>query len=762
MSSRTPDGGYMPTFASNFMLDGFNFSEEYGEGPLMNNKNPTTSRTTGAPAPARSESGMSKLPDGIVTADAGDEMGWDVFAGGPNSDVGDLSELVKTANHITDLSWLEVVEQDPDRLPRHHNDTVLQGLVDAWGTRTRTDGVSIVPNVVVPPQPRSPVAQLPGDQYREVVASAMRKSAFGVPFENIVAGVAAHLGEAMAHVHTDPRLQKLASALRSVKAEHGVVGRVYVRDSAFPGLLTGKWDNEIKKRCASAHYWLTKPGSKLSAYQNYLGKRVVTEIPWKEALAHYRPALEASGRKIASGDPRRALLAALASEAPRASRETAHTFVVAPADRVSAEEAWRVFASAPVPSREVVAKPDAGMTQQQAAERFARWVHAGLVTEKFARHVLASNHTPQFKVEFGAWAIENPALQGREASSYDGTGVGAKVPERRSVDASQAIRERQILESRMKARAAMMERGRAAEAERVVAHLATLTSKSQYEGDGVGASVYAGSIQKLGSGVVSVSREKAVEVIKGWVKSGTLTRDQAAKILSKKASGAETLLMGSTLIMSAKKTAYEGPGVGVKAPPPRVAPTGPAPIDPKVGQVLRYAKVQMSEGATGKSLDERLVTRFSQDYLKNAGEQLVQLRRKHEGLAGHLYVDASAYATPTGTTGCDKGASIHRASPVRAVLQMSRCGSCSQNSGGACQKYKKSLVASAPVTDPAKYQRDAIRLANADESARTAAMFDPGEFDLQNDSLDSFDFSNIPNGETVTGIKFEGMIVPEE
>ena len=222
MSSRTPDGGYMPTFASNFMLDGFSFSEEYGEGP--NSKSTTTSRTTGV-VPTRSEAGMAKLPDGIVTADAGDDMGWDVFAGGPNSDVGDLSELVKTANQITDLSWLEVVEQDPDRLPHHHNDAVIQGLAEAWGIHTRTDGVGLVPNVVVPPKPRSPVALLPGDQYREVVASAMRKSAFGVPFENIVAGVASHLGEAMRHVHTDPRLKSPGTALGRWKAGHAGAGR---------------------------------------------------------------------------------------------------------------------------------------------------------------------------------------------------------------------------------------------------------------------------------------------------------------------------------------------------------------------------------------------------------------------------------------------------------------------------------------------------------------------------------------------------------
>lgn len=768
MSSRTPDGGYMPTFASNFMLDGFAFSEEYGEGPLVNHKDTTTSRTTGMAPAARSESGMAKLPDGIVTADqeSSDDMGWDVFAGGPNSDVGDLSELVKTANHITDLSWLEVVEQDPDRLPHHHNDAVIQGLVDAWGTRTRTDGVDLVPNVVVPPQPRSPVALLPGDQYREVVASAMRKSAFGAPFENIVAGVAAHLGEAMTHVHTDPRLQKLAQALRSVKAEHGVVGRVYVRDSAFPGLLTGKWDKEIKKRCASAHYWLTKPGSKLAAYQNYLGKKVVTEIPWSEALAHYRPTLEASGRKVASGDPRRALLAALASEPTRVSRETTYTSHLAPADRVSIEEAWQVFASAPAPVREVVAKSAQGITQEQAARHFARWVHAGLIPVKTARHILASGHTPQYKVEYGAWVIENPALAGLKTGKYSGTGVGVKPLDPKAVRNSDwAKQEGARIAALAQAHAQRVADHRAAEAERVLAHMASLSQKSNYQGDGVGASVWAGSIQKLGSGEITVSREKALSVVKGWVKAGTLTRDQAAEILSKKASGAETLVMGSTLILSAKKVAYEGQGVGVKAPEARMAtPTAP-PRDPKVTQVLRYARTQMNEGVTGNDLDARMVSRFSQEYLKGAGEQLVQLRRKHEGLAGHLYVDASAYATPMGTAGCDKGAAIHRASPIRSVLQMERCGSCSQNSGGACQKYKKTLVTAAPVADPAKYQRETIRLANADDSERTALMFanyNPEEFGLQNDSLDSFDYSNLPGNETLSGVKFEGMFIPEE
>ena len=803
MSSRTPDGGYMPTFASNFMLDGFAFSEEYGEGPLVNNKNTTTSRTTGMAPAARSESGMAKLPDGIVTAEeeSRDEMGWDVFAGGPNSDVGDLSELVKTANHITDLSWLEVVEQDPDRLPHHHNDAVIQGLVDAWGTRTRTDGVGLVPNVVVPPQPRSPVALLPGDQYREVVASAMRKSAFGAPFENIVAGVAAHLGEAMAHVHTDPRLQKLAHALRSVKAEHGVVGRVYVRDSAFPGLLTGKWDKEIKKRCASACYWLTKPGSKLAAYQNYLGKKVVTEIPWSEALAHYRPTLEASGRKLASGDPRRALLAALAAEPAKVAHETAHTYNLAPADQVSIKEAWQVFASAPAPIREVVSKPAQGLTQEQAAGHFARWVRAGLLPVKTARHILASGHTPDYKVGYGAWVIES----GRKAASYDGTGVGKKIPMHLATQTAEWAKQESLrVASVMADRAYRSARAKVSTlfqgwvrlgainpkvASALLASKASnedllilgttlaerIPPKAKYAGEGVGVKTPVRATQDGSRAVLEqaemdraleararlASHQKVASAFKKWTSAGLITQEQASAILSTKAPADELIRAGARLAASPKKASYHGVGEGASVHVSHPETFSVADTRP----VIRYIQAAMNEGAAGDNLDVLLASKFSQDYLKKAEAPLVQIRRKHEGLAGHLYVDASAYASPTGTSGCDKGAAKHRANQIKAVLQMDRCGSCSQNTEGNCQKYGKVLVASAPVRDPEKYQREAIRLANADDSERTASMFanyNPEEFDLQNDSLDSFDYSNIPGNEPIAGIVFGGMIIPEE
>jgi len=713
MSSRTPDGGYMPTFASNYMLDGFDFSEEYGEGPLMNHKIPTTSRTTGIAAPPRSENGMAKLPDGIVTNPRAAAVGDDLFMGVDGTDVGDLSGMVREAAHLSDLSWLELAEQDPDRLPKQHNDKALQGLAEAWGTTDRTDGVEIIPNVVVPPPPRSQVALLPGDDtMRQLVASAMRKSAFGVPFQNIVADLGAHLGVALARVHTDPRLQKLAASIRSVKAEHGIVGTVYLRDSAFPGLLTGKWDREIKKRCASAKYWLTRPGSKLAAYQNYLGKQVVTEIPWGEALSHYRPTLEASGKRLASGDPKTVLVAALRADATRANRDTHHTYHLTPAQRVSSEQAWKVFASAPASEREVVQKNIVRVTPEQARQRFASWVKAGMLSEDMARKFLASDLSVEDKLRNGAALV----ARATKSSKYDGQGVGAKTPERRTRNADWATEE----------------------SEKVVRATEDRAAKS--------------------------AKDKVASVFRAWVKSGTLTQDQSDQILSR-ASGEKAIRLGQLVINRAKKVEYTGQGWGrsvhTGGPTKKLASAN----DPKVNQVLRYASAQMNEGAAGNDLDVLLNSRFSQEYLKGASEQLVQLRKKHEGLAGHVYIAADAYATPTGTTGCDKGALIHRANQVKAVLQMERCGSCAHNTSGHCQKYAKQLVALAPVANPEKYQRETIRLANSDDSERTAAMFnayDPGEFDLQNDSLDTFDYDNLPDNKTLHGVLFEGMTLPEE
>jgi len=641
--SQMPDGGYNPQLGSNYMLDGFEFDSPYGEGVDEARKDPD-------PDLPRSQAGLSTLPDGFMGVEAsGEEFDFSMVEGGDERGLGNLGEMVRQAAPLMDLSWLEGAEQDPDRLPEAVNpveydlndlyqttvsdvpDTGMRSeLEQAWGVDSRTNGQTIVPNVEYEPAPRGPESMLPGDQLRTILAHAMRKSAFGESLDNVVRDVSTFLGEGLNHINATAAGRKFAAGMRTVRAEHGVVGQVYVRDSAFPGLLTGKWDAAIKRRCASARYWLTTPGSKLAAYDRYLGMQVVTEIPWREALAHYRPRLEASGKKVASeGDPKRALLAALRAQAPSAKKES--SLPVQPmGETVASDAAWAIFASAPAPERQVVRKDAEAhvLATKKARIQLGRWVKATLISLDEAKALAKKHADPHALVKAGAELVSQRTASQKE---YAGSAFVANQPTKKAAETPEML---------------------------------------------------------------------------GW--SNSL----------------------------------------------------------EVRKLLRWASLQMNEGAAGKDLDYLLGARFSGVLMKQASEPLVQLRKKHEGLAGHLYVDASAYASPSGTAGCEKGALVHRANALKAVLGMDRCGSCASNVDDHCQKYNKSIVASAPVRNAEKYQRDMIRLANGNDAEQTASYFAPsydeGEFDLQNDSLDNFDYADAPSTEVLGEVLFEGLILDND
>ncbi|NBQ99353.1 MAG: hypothetical protein EBT97_02655 [Actinobacteria bacterium] len=178
----------------------------------------------------------------------------------------------------------------------------------------------------------------------------------------------------------------------------------------------------------------------------------------------------------------------------------------------------------------------------------------------------------------------------------------------------------------------------------------------------------------------------------------------------------------------------------------------------------------MAEGVAGSELDARIATRFASG-VRTAGTDVVaSLRRAHEGLSGHVYVDAEAYATKVGTGGCEEGARHHRASGVPTVLEMpAKCGGCVHRVARAdgqvaCSMYGKPLVASASevVADPAKHQRDMIRLADAPDHEATASLFantyDQSEFNLGQDTdLDNVVVDDMPETEAVGEYLFGGI-----
>lgn len=798
-NSVLPTGDYQPTYASGLLLDGFDFSEEYGEGVATARKDPTL---------PTNQSGLSVLPDGFLgSREASSEMPDALVETGDEAGFGDLSNSGLVSNPeplLIDLSWLEQATQDPNRLPKVPNSSVLKGLVEAWGTDRRTTGIGESHPVRPPPPPRSRTSLLPGnDVLGELIASASRRSAFGEPLEDIVRDTAAALGPSLDQVHTVPVLQRFARDVRAVAEEHGVHGRVYLRDSAFPGLLTGKWSERIRQKCAKVPFWLTTPGSRLSAHKNFLGKRVVTEVPWRAALNHFRPLLEANGIKVASGDPKAALLGALSATTAKAPK-VGGVAVVAPVDTVSFADAWKVFASAPVPEREVVQRDDTGLKEARA--QVARWVSKGLLDRTAGTQLLRTDTDPKTLLDRGASLI----LAAGKTPTYMGSGMGvyAHTPETTKhshwakgeeaiLSDREALRARNVVQAYVKSGSLTQKdadklvasglTGRALEAT-IAARIqdptrdtvAPKVDRRDYTGKTyreaakdvaprMAADRARAEEERLGGDLVV----KAHKVVEALVRTGSLGRGDADKLLASglapkemvrvaMARVAETGGVTDVTPVVTQKTYSDTKYTAHVATPVKTTDDRPQ----LVTKVLRWASQQMSEGVAGKDLDHLMGAKFSRELLAASEPPLVQLRKKHEGLAGRLYVDASAYASVSGTTGCDKGALIHRANAVPTVLQMDRCGSCAFNVGGGCQKYGKPLVDSAPVEDPQGYQREALRLANGTDADKTMSYFAPayeaGEYGLQNDSLDGFDLDTLPTHQGLGDILYEGMILPDE
>jgi hypothetical protein len=183
----------------------------------------------------------------------------------------------------------------------------------------------------------------------------------------------------------------------------------------------------------------------------------------------------------------------------------------------------------------------------------------------------------------------------------------------------------------------------------------------------------------------------------------------------------------------------------------------------KTGEILGYlkwARQKMAEGEMGNELTTFLKARFALPLRKAARELLKEIRSNHEGLSGHLYVDAEAYASKTGTTGCEAGALKHRTNGIKHVLAMSRCAGCTfANANGVCTQYNKKLASKPPTANPKLYQAEALRLANANDSEVTASMFNPHEFNLRNEPLEDLHVAGDSTPENLGEVLFGGMEV---
>ena len=290
-----PSDLFTPTLGSNYGMEGYE-DMEYNMGVLKAVVDPKLH-----PPPA--------LPTGLAKG-AAEEM--------------DLKELM-TESALADLDWLDPEQpQDPSRLPERRE--LIPELVQAWGVNRRTDGVTVAhqkdlarAQYEVSLETTTATKQVHARTMEKVLTKAMRRSIEGLHIDRIVREACESVGESF------PRI---VPHLRMVQADHGLVGNVFIRAAAYPGWGSGKGKKHAKAHAAKARYIVVSPEDMKQASWiqegrcTYTGKVAVTEVPWKKALRHYGPRLEATGRKVASGDPREALRTAFLSVAPKKVRES--------------------------------------------------------------------------------------------------------------------------------------------------------------------------------------------------------------------------------------------------------------------------------------------------------------------------------------------------------------------------------------------------------------------------------------------------------
>ena len=792
--SNLPNGGYILTDGSNYGLDGFQFDTEYGGGVLEKARLPEAH-------------GLSSLPEGIFREE--NQIGLSDLPVGIEQEegVGDLGSYLKEASAtLSDLNWLEGVQQDPERLPINNPHEIIKELEEAWGVHNRTNGKELVPNKVVRPYERDvyPESKLPGYDERRAYAQlamekALREQLLGHSEEKIIAKLEKVLSGG-----------ELAEARRTLLEDKGLVGNVYLRAKAFPGLhRTSKWDSLIPK-LKRAQYILTDDPKLLEVGRAY-GKKIVASIPWGEAFKAYAPRLNIKlNRKLASSNKREALREAFLAQENIHVRESHLPVQADPSNSISLKTAKSNLRVAEV-HQEVFRKLSAEeQLRTKVDAQISKWASQGLLDERAQKRLAKGNADAKETLRVAASLVQLKVAKSARFRKYAGEGVNyqplsikeasqawraleqfeAQAEDKMLRQAKEFVDElvdtgmikgpqgRKILASdlngkdRLRVASAVLAKNMAKADQR-----ATKVKVANYNGLGNEVTEHVSKIkthtesdlasledqriklaqlQALDGDNRALIAKQASEYLERARKNGLVNKSQYKKLASLNVTPERKVSLITAVIEHSTRTKVASSALASekKAYSEGVAFT--AHVSEKVEKVASQKELsavnnwvsrQMNEGAIGNELDQLIHAKFSDQMIKQASEHINSLRKAHEGLAGVVYVDAKAYASKDGTTGCDEGALRHRANPIKFLLKMDKCKGCVfANADGVCQKYNKTLVKDVPVEDREGYQRESIRLANAPDHEITASLFgnsyDPNEFNLANSDFDSIGYNS--------------------
>ena len=823
MSTHLPADLFTPTEGSTYLLDGYP-DTQYGEGTAHKWDN-------------ASVRGLAGIPDGVIGGDADWEKSASI-----NFEGFTIPEELDADEHpdLVDHTWLDPEQpQDPNRLPKSHFVAVPE-LEEAWGKGRRTDGVRLISAVDKDRAEYEASLKAPAKAasyskatVSDAIAKAWRRVTAGVGVREAGVELTAALGD-------DARVARTLTAMQS---EVGLIGAVYIRADAYPKCASGKWADTVRKTACDAQYVQSKPDctgcvmAQEGRCAAFGGRRLVTEVPYEQALEVYAPRIAAAGIKVATGNAKENLRRGLTAAAQKKAEAPESNFhVVADAAQgVSATDARRALASATGPA--AVRNPSDVQREKAlvaAQRRVAQYVRDGLVGQEDAAHLVRSVTDPVEMVRRASVlaarpvaATEYTGAENQTVSDLANRGLKA-AGESPLVSRADALRKvhASILRWRKEglisaedairlasskadpadlARAAtniIVARGlptRFSESPAAVSprrDVSTLSTK-QASQDEVWSELREAEGRALRAQKVvtqvAVEREKmasrdgrrkaliaskvaavAAEIergVRGSALASFIHRTITPAEVREASVALDPILRRTAALANGKSEAkaYAGPEFKVA---PQFGRQASDAAHGEVARLARWARRLMTEGVAGSELDHRTAARFAAGVRTAGTDVMASLRKAHEGLSGHLYVDAEAYATKLGTGGCEEGARHHRANGIPAVMEIpSKCGTCVNRTALAdgtksCSLYGKPLVKSAAevVENPVQYQKDMIRLADAPDQDLTAALFantfDESEFALGLDTeLDHVDVDDMPEHEAVGQYMFGGIVL---
>ena len=636
----------------------------------------------------------------------------------------DLGQLM--GENLADLDWLDP-SQLPDlgRLPKSPES--IPELVDAWGVNRRTDGINVASHQTDLSYARgtqnlsSPKNKASARIIEKVVTHAMRRSIEG----QHIGRVAKEAAESMGY-----EMERVVPFLRRVAEDHGLAGRVFIRASAYPGWGTGKWKNHAKKYAKEAKYILVSKRDKKQAVwiQNgrctFTGKLAVTEVPWNRAHKFYAPRLESTGRRVASGDKRRSLKEAFLSQPFKFEADAGYLPThKTPDQRVSSEEARKQFASHE--SERVVVENTKHESRMRSAaiSKIMKMERDSVIPAGSAKKIISSGLEPVGMLK---------------------RAVKLAVGSKKSVYSTNTKKGAQSLFSAQQSN------------RRVLAN------------------------KERGEALKKASNDKATKSIKRMLRKGQTTESRVRELVAshKDISTVASIISEEAALASVESREYKGfefvsaslnnsESMSISnegAELMKVAQAGDCSVA-EIEGMLRTMKKAMSEGMAGRDLNQYLSNRFASRLMNATSGLVAKERDEHEGLSGFLYVEASAYASPSGTKGCDAGGLKHRANQIPSVRKMARCSSCTlarcmPDGTTKCGAYNKILIGTKDLSgeDMAKIKKANIESSNMTDAETTASLFapayDPSEFGLSNNNLEDVNFSSIENekmGEVMFG-----------